>query len=169
METNTENKIEFKDKLLNLYNENKFKIYILIFILITIVISITFFKIAAEKKNSLIAENYVKAGIYLSAGKKEESTEIYKKIILSKNVTYSILALNTILEKNLISKKNLILDYFSLVEKQIKSKELKDLLLFKKALFLMNNNNTDKAEKLLKNLINNKSKIKLLAEEILIK
>ena len=169
MEIDIQDKIEPKNKFLNFYSVNKFKIYILGTILIIILISGFLFKSSLEKKNSLIAENYVKAGLYLAAGKNNESLNIYKKIIYSENEIYSILALNTILEKNLIPEKEVILDYFLSIEKKIHSKELKDLLLFKRALYLMKNKKNKEAEKILSNLIDSKSKIKSLVQEVIIK
>ena len=62
-----------------------------------------------------------------------------------------MLALNIIIEKNLISDQNKILNYFNYIEKQIKSKEQLDLIAFKKALYLLKNNNPKEANKLLKN------------------
>ena len=54
-----------------------------------------------NKKNDLISEKYIKAGIFLSTNNNKESLQLFEDIILSKNNFYSILALNTILEKNL--------------------------------------------------------------------
>ena len=76
-----------------------------------------FLKINLEKKNNLIAENYIKAGIYLNSGEKQKSKIIYEEIINSKNKFYSILALNTILEKDLISEKQKLLSFFDLIER----------------------------------------------------
>ena len=50
MELNVEKKIEFKDKLESFYSENKLKIYIVIFIVISSVISISLFNTNKEKK-----------------------------------------------------------------------------------------------------------------------
>ena len=38
-----------------------------------------------EKNNEMIAEKYIEAGIYLSAGKKEIAQKFYEEIILSEN------------------------------------------------------------------------------------
>lgn len=102
MEDNTNNKSEFKDRLIYFYQNNKVKLYIFLFITILFSISITSFKIYSEKKNQLIAEKYIQAGIFLGDEKNEKSKLIYEEIILSGNKFYSILSLNTILEKNLV-------------------------------------------------------------------
>ena len=169
MEQNINNKIEIKDKLKNFYNKNKFKIYTIVFVLISVFFVFIIYKVNLQKKNELISENYIKAGLYLNSGKKKESLDIYEKIILSGNKFYSILALSNVLEKNLITDQKIILDYFLIVKEKVKLNDQKDLLTFKKALYLIKNQNNNEAEKLLKNLINNNSKFKSLAEEIITK
>ena len=119
------------------------------------------------KKNNINAENYIKAGLLLNAGKKEESLSYYEKIIESKNKFYSILALNIIVEKNLISDHDKIIEYFSIVNDRLKKEEQKDLLNFKKALYLLKNNKNLEGEKILNSLIDKKSKFTKLSEEVL--
>jgi len=167
MELNIEKKIEIKDKLNSFYLANKLKIYIIIFIVIFSTISANFFLINIKKKNELIAEKFIQAGLLLSSKNKEKSKEFYEEIILSKNNFYSILSLNTILEKNLISDKNKILEYFSIVEKLTKSNEQLDLIFFKKALFLIKKQEIKEGKAILEKLINQDSKYKFLAEEVL--
>ena len=116
MDTEKNNKIDFKDKVINFYNGNKFKIYILLIIMIMTSISVVFLQVKFEKKNEKIAENYVRAGILLNLGKKEDSLNIYEEIIASKNKFYSVLALNSIIEKNLIVDEERIIRYFEIVE-----------------------------------------------------
>ena len=69
-----------------------------------------------KKKNISQAENYIKVGIYLSNGKEKQAVKIYEEIIKSENKFYSILVLNSILEKNLVREKEKILDYFEILE-----------------------------------------------------
>ena len=116
MEQKVENKIELKDKLISFYYKNKLKIYLFFSVLIIVLISTTFIKINIEKKNSQIAEKYIKANLLLTSGKKENSKKIYEEIILSKNKFYSVLSLNTLIEKKLETNKDIILDYFKIVE-----------------------------------------------------
>ena len=169
MEQNVDNKIDIKDKLRLFYNANKLKIYALISILLIILISTTFLKINSEKKNNLIAEKYIQAGLYLTSGKKVESKNIYEEIIFSKNKFYSILSLNNIIEKDLVSDKSKILDYFKIVEEVAITEEQLNLINFKKALYLIKVSNIQEGNNLLKDLIDKNTNLKLLAEEILAK
>ena len=164
------NKFKIKDKLFSFYSNNKLKIYLFFLIILLIFISTIFLKMSAEKKNILISEKYIQAGLYLSSNiNKEKSINLYEEIIISKNKFYSILALNTILEKDLILDKSKILNYFKVVEEIKKTQEQNDILIFKKALYLKKISKNSEGDKLLKNLIDQNSKIKLLAEEILAK
>ena len=167
MEQNKTNKIELKDRLISFYNTNKIKIYIFIGILLLIIFSMAFITISNEKNNILIGNKYIKAGLYLTSGKKDQSKNLYEEIIFSKNKFYSILALNKLLENNLISDKNKILNYFQIVEKINISQEQHDLIVFKKALYLLKISNNKNGNELLENLIKNNSKLNSLAKEIL--
>ena len=167
MEQNVNNKIELKDRLISFYNNNKLKIYVFFLTLIIILFSTVLFKVNKDKKNILIAEKYIEAGLYLASDKKNQSKNLYEEIILSKNSFYSILALNIILEKNLISDKKIILNYFKILEKIKNSKEQTDLIKFRKALYLIKINNTQEGKEILKNLIEEQSALKQLVEEIM--
>ena len=129
-----------------------------------------FLKANHDKKNLLIGQKYVQAGLYLSSKNIENSIKIYEEIIYSKNKFYSILALNTILEENLVSDDKKILEYFKIVEEANKSKkEQIDLITLKKALYLKKIKKNKEGDILLNNLIDNESKFKNIAEEIIAK
>ena len=127
----------------------------------------TFLKYSSEKKNTLIAEKYVQAGIYLTKNENDSAKKIFEEIILSKNKFYSILALNTIIEKELIVNKKKILEYFNILEKSISSKDQADLIILKKGLYLIKNSDIREGENLLNKLINSKSSLKPIAQELL--
>ena len=162
-----DNKTELKDNLNKMFAKNKLKVYVFISVVIIIAISITFLNIKHENENKLIAEKFIKAGIYLDSKKKIKSLNLYEEIILSKNKFYSNLALSTIIENNLVSDKNKIINYFDIIEQINLSDEQLDLIIFKKALYLNKKSNIEESKNLLKKLIEKKSKLKPLAEEIL--
>ena len=91
MEQKINNKITLKDKLISFYQTNKYKIFVFTSILTITFISIFILKINGEKKNSLIAEKYIKAGLYLAENKRDQSKNLYEEIILSKNKFYSMI------------------------------------------------------------------------------
>ena len=66
MEQKLESSTKFKITIKNFYNLYKFKIFIIIGILIISVITLIFLQINNKKNNLLISEKYVQAGVYLS-------------------------------------------------------------------------------------------------------
>ncbi len=167
MEQNLDKKLELKDKIVNFYNSNKVKIYILIFLILMSIFSLIFVNYKSQKNNYLIAEKFIQAGLYLSSNQIDKATLIYEEIVKSKNKFYSILALNTIIEKDLILDKKKISNYFTDLEKNINSKDQKDLLIFKKALYLIKESDFQKGTNLLKKISETDSSLKKIAEEIL--
>ena len=168
MEQKVDHKTELKEKLVAFYNTNKLKIFAFLSILIATLVLISILQINNKKKNILISEKYINAGLYLSLGEKEKSKNLYNEIIFSENKFYSILALNTILENDLASDEEEIFNYFKIVEGLKINQEQKDLISFKKALFFIKNSNLKEGNEILKNLIEKNSKLKLLAEEIIV-
>ena len=75
--------------------------------------------------------------------------------------------MNTVLEKNLVKDKQKIFKYFNKVEKLNLSDEQKDLIIFKKALYLININENDNAKELLNNLIDKNSNFESVAKELI--
>ncbi len=169
MEDRLEKKIELKDKIISFYNENKIKIFSIVFILSTAIAIFIFLEMHEKKNNKLISEKYVQAGLYLASNDKEKAKDYYNDIILSKNKFYSILALNTILEKNLVTERNIILSYFQKLENYKFSRETSDLITLKKALYLIKISEEKSGNELLKKLITEKSSLKSIAQEIISK
>ena len=167
MEQRTENKINPASKFINFYNYNKLKLLAFFSIIIIGVLILLFINYQNKNRNIQIAEKYVTAVIYLSSNDKDNARIILEDIILSKNKFYSLVALNNIIEKKLIKDKNKILEYFEILEKLNHSKETKDLLSLKKALFLIKNSDVNYGKKILKQLIKKDSSVKLIAEELL--
>lgn len=155
------------DKLIVFLKQKK-KLVILITFLI-LVFTITLFVVYEKnkRKNILISEKYVKAGILLSKKENKKAKTIYEEIILSNNKFYSLLALNIIIEKKLIIDQKKILKYFLELENQNFSPDLKDLILFKKALYLLSIKDNEIANSILEDLIKNKSKLTTSAQEII--
>ena len=103
----------------------------------------------------------------MNSDKKENAKTSYEEIATSGNEFYSILALNAIIEKELITNKDKILEYFDLLEENVSSKNSKDLITLKKALYLIKFSDEAKGYTLLENLSNNESSLKPLIEDLL--
>ena len=167
MDENIEHKLDQKERVINFYNNNKNKIFIIIGIFIILLSLFSYLNYNNEKKNIVISEKYIQAGLFLASDDETNATLIYEEIIESKNDFYSILALNTIIEKNLIMNENKILNYFDLLENSISSKENADLIRFKKALFLIKKSDRKKGKQILEELINKDSSLKIISQEII--
>ena len=169
MDHSLEKKIDFKDKIVNFYNKNKLKILFLILILLSSVLFLLFIDFKKNNNNEIISEKYIQAGLYLESGDKEKAKNIYEDIILSKSKFYSILALNSIIEKNLETNEDKILNYFKTIENLNISKDKSDLIIFKKSLYIMKFSDYESGKKLLDKLIKKNSNLKAISEEIISK
>ena len=167
MEQNTDNKQIKKEILISFLARNKNKIIILSVFFLTFIAGIFISGELKKKNDILISEKYIKANLLLNSNQKEEAKKYYKEIITSKSKFYSLLSLNLIIEKSLINDQEEIINFFSELEKNNYSSELKDLISFKKALYFLKIKNLTESEKILNNLINNNSKLKNIAQEIL--
>ena len=167
MDQNTDKEVEFIDKFKLFLIAQKIKIILFFFILVLFLIIFSIMKINLERENTLMSEKFIQANIYLSSDDKEKSKEIYEEIIKSKNKFYSILALNTILEKKLENSEEKIIDYFNTLQNLPIPPEQKDLLILKKALYLMQISKIEEGKNLLKKLSSSDSYLKKISDQIL--
>ena len=128
-----------KSKLKKFYEVNKILIFSVILILIIAIASISFYSETKEKKKILLSDNYLTAKIYLENGDRNEVKNILKTIIFANDSTYSTLSLFLILNENLIVDQEELSNLFDHVLENNKfEKEVKNLIIFKKALFQSN-------------------------------
>ncbi len=167
MEPEIDKKSDFKNRLFFFLDKNKLKLIIIIVILFIVGVTSIFLNENYKKKNEKISQEFIKAGLFLTSDK-DKSKNIYKSIIMSKNDFYSVLALNSLIENNLEENTEEVLGYFELIENLNLSKEKKNLIIFKKSLYLIKNVSFEEGKNLLKTLINSDSKYESLAKEIII-
>ena len=167
MDQDADKNLEFTNKLKLLNMNQKIKIIIIFFTLILISTIFLVMKIFQERENISISEKFIKANIFLSSENKDKSKELYEEIIKSKNKFYSILALNMILEKELENNEDVIINYFDILQDLSIPPEQKDLLIFKKALYLIQISKTEEGEGLLRKLSNSDSYLKNISDQIL--
>ena len=167
MDPHIDKNLEFTEKLKLFFKEQKFKIILISCTCVLISIIFLVMKIFQERENILISEKFIKANIFLSTQNEDKSKELYEEIIKSKNKFYSILALNTIIEKELENDENIIINYFDILQDLSISRDQRDLLIFKKALYLIQISKTKEGKDLLKKLSNSNSYLKNIADQIL--
>ena len=161
-----EEKIDFFERVENFVKKNKNILLTILTLTIFIVIGVNYLNYYQKSKNEKISEKFVQAGIYLSLDKKEESKNIYKEIIISKNKFYSLLALNNIIDNDLEKNNEEVLKLFDIVENTKIDKEQKNLVKLKKALYLIKISKDIEGKKLLNEIISDNSIWKETASEI---
>ena len=125
-----------KSKIKRFYESNKILIFSSILILIIVFGSLSFYLEKKEREKILLSENYIQAKIYLGNENKNEALNTLKKIIFANDPTYSTLSFFLILNQNLISdNKEISTLYDHLLKNNKFEKELRNLLIYKKALF----------------------------------
>ena len=131
----TQYNVTKKSKLIKFYESNKILIFSFVSIVVIALVSFSFYLENKEKKKFLLSENYLQAKIYLEKGQKNEAINILKEVIFANDSTYSTLCFFLIMNQNLINDYKELSDLFNhLLGNNKFSKEVKNLLIYKKAL-----------------------------------
>tara|TARA_B100000029_G_C17374991_1_gene887576 strand:- start:193 stop:840 length:648 start_codon:yes stop_codon:yes gene_type:complete len=147
-----------KTKLRQIYESNKILIYSIVVVFVISTIFFTYYFENKEKQKILLSDSYIQAKVHLEKGEKTKAVNILKNVIYKNDSTYSTLSLFLIINQNLISEKEEISNLFNhLLEENKFDKEIKNLLIFKKAVF--ESNYVEEAEllKALKPILNSES------------
>ena len=167
MEDNIIENANFSEKVKTFIKKRKKILLLNVSLIIIIFICVIFLQNQKIKLNKLNSEKNIQAGIYLSSKEFNKSKELYREIINSGNEFYSILALNNIIENNLELDEDMMLEIFNEIEKQNFSKEQKNLVKLKKALFLKKHSKEKDGNDLLKEIIDDGSIWKETATKLL--
>lgn len=167
MDINSDNSQSKQNRISFFINKNKKKILISTILIILLCLSLIFFQINNNRKNILLSEKFMNAQIYLSIDKKIKALNIYEELIKSKNKFYSNMALNMIIENDLEKDSSIVLNYFEIVESITKDNKQKDLINFKKALYLIEISKAGEGKKILQKLSDKESDLKFMIDEIL--
>lgn len=144
-----------KEKILKFYKKNKIFIFSFLVAAVIIFVFAVLYMESKERDKKIIAENYITAKIYLENENKDKAKNMLKQIIFLDDPTYSTLSLFLILNENLINNKEEKLKLFEhILEKNNYDKEVKNLIIFKKALYESNFVNESDLLNSLKSLIN---------------
>ena len=151
--TNTRN-----EKIKNFFVNNKNKIISGIIILIIIIVGVFSYDKYLINKKKDISDSFNSVIIDYSEKTKEKTTSNLIEIINKKDPTYSPLSLYFIIDNNLVSDQDRVNSFFDiLINNTSLESEIKNLIIYKKALY-----NADKAQEsdllnILNPLINSKS------------
>ena len=146
------------EKIKNFFINNK-KLIILLFALF-VVLLISYFAIAEfkEKKKIKISDQYNIAVTNYSDKNKEITKKILIEIINKKDPTYSPLSLYFMIDNSLITDKSIVNGLFDTIIKDISMEnEIKNLIIYKKALYNADSINENQLLEILNPIINSKS------------
>ena len=146
------------EKVRNFFVNNKNKIISVIVILIIILVGSYSFDSYKTNKKREISNKFNLITLTHSENTKEKTIQNLVEIINVQDPTYSPLSLYFIIDNKLISNKNEINSYFDiLIEKTALDKEIKNLVIYKKALFNADQYQENDLLNILNPLINSKS------------
>ena len=144
--TNTRN-----EKIKNFFIQNKKKIISGLIFIIILLISFFAFGEYKDSKKVKISDSFNSITINYSKNNKEKTANDLIKIVNEKNSTYSPLSLYFIIDNKLISEKNTINNLFDvIIDETSLDPEIKNLNIYKKALY----NANDSSESDLLNILN---------------
>ena len=146
------------ERIKNFIINNKKKLISLIIAFIILIISFYSYQIYLDKKREDTSNRYNSAIIEYEAANKSKIIPILKDIIDAKDATYSPLALYFIIDNNLINDMDEINSFFDiLIDKTFLDIEIKNLIIYKKALFNADQTNEIELLNILNPLLNSDS------------
>ena len=151
--TNTRN-----EKIKNFFIQNKKKIISGLILIVILLISYFAFGEFQNRKKVKISDTFNSITINYSKNNKEKTAKDLIKLVNKKNSTYSPLSLYFIIDNDLINEKNTINNLFDVIINDTSlDKEIKNLNIYKKALFNANDSSESDLLKILNPLIRSES------------
>ncbi len=152
IDTKTRNE-KVKDFLIN----NKKRIILSLIIIIIIFLSFFGFKINKDSKRKQISEVYNKALIYHSNGDLVTARDLLSMLVREKDPTYSPLALYYIIDNNLKDNQEVNNLFDILINKTSLEDEIKNLIIYKKALYNADTANENELLEMISPVLNSES------------
>ena len=146
------------ERIKNFFINNKKKLIIIISIILVIIIGYLSFENSKEKNRIKLANQYNLALIDLNPENKQKTIDEMVNVIKNNDATYSPLALYHLLDNNLLENNDEINILFNeLIEKTKLDNEIKNLIIYKKALFNSDFVSENELLKILNPVINSES------------
>lgn len=146
------------ERIKNFFINNKKKLIIIISIILVIIIGYLSFENSKEKNKIKLANQYNLALIDLNPENKQKTIDEMVNVVKSNDATYSPLALYHLLDNNLIENNDEINILFNeLIENTKLDNEIKNLIIYKKALFNSDFVSENELLKILNPVINSES------------
>jgi len=146
------------EKIKNFFIQNKRKLISLFLIFLIILLSFYSFQIYNDYKSEKISNKYNSTVISFQSGDNAQVAFEMKEIINQNDRTYSPLALYFLIDNELIQNKDEINSLFdSLINDTPVEKEIKNLIIYKKALYNADTSNENELLNILQPIINSES------------
>jgi len=146
------------ERIKNFFINNKKKLIIIISIILVIIIGYLSFENSKEKNKIKLANQYNLALIDLNPENKQKTIDEMVNVVKSNDATYSPLALYHLLDNNLLENNDEINILFNeLIENTKLDNEIKNLIIYKKALFNSDFVSENELLKILNPVINSES------------
>jgi len=146
------------EKIKNFFIHNKKKIISGLCFIVILLICYFVFGEYQDRKKIKISDSFNTITINYSENNKEQTAKDLIQIINEKNSTYSPLSLYFIIDNKLISEKNKINELFDvIIEETTLDKEIKNLNIYKKALYNANDSNENDLLSILNPVIKSES------------
>ncbi|MDB9767746.1 hypothetical protein OAB25_03565 [Candidatus Pelagibacter sp.] len=146
------------ERIKNFFINNKKKLIITISIISVIIIGYLSFENSKEKNKIKLANQYNLALIDLNPENKQKTIDEMVNVVKSNDATYSPLALYHLLDNNLLENNDEINTLFNeLIEKTNLDNEIRNLIIYKKALFNSEFVSENELLKILNPVINSES------------
>jgi predicted negative regulator of RcsB-dependent stress response len=127
------------EKIKSFFIKNKKLLILISVVLIFIISGVYFYQVYKHGQRALLSNKYNNAVIEYENGNKSKVTSLMKEVILTPDTTYSPLGLYFLIDNKLINNKNEINKLFDvLINKTNLEKEIKNLIIYKKAIFNAN-------------------------------
>ena len=146
------------ERIKNFFINNKKKLIITVSIILVIIIGYLSFEKSKERTKIKLANQYNLALIDLNPDNKQKTINEMVNVVKSNDATYSPLALYHLLDNNLLENSEEINTLFNeLIEKTNLENEIKNLIIYKKALFNSDFVSENELLKILNPVINSES------------
>ena len=146
------------EKIKNFFTRNKNKIISIVVVLIVILCIFFGYGEYSDRQKIKLSDKYNSITIQYSAQKKETAKKGLVEIINEKDATYSPLALYFIIDNNLSEQLDEINNYFDiLINETSLENEIKNLIIYKKALFNVDQADEIQLLEILKPVLNSES------------
>ena len=146
------------EKIKDFFINNKKLLLIVISSLIIIVIGFYSFQAFKDSQREKLSDEYNNAVIEFNKGNRNDALLKMKKVVENRDTTYSPLALYFLIDNNLLENQKEINDLFDiLINKTSLEKEIKNLIIYKKALYNADSSNEQQLLDILNPLLNSKS------------